>query len=262
MDLDPVVFLGPSLGRAVAARTLDAEFLPPVVRGDIDALLARPRPPCLIGIVDGRFLDSLAVSPKEVLRAVDAGIPVYGSSSMGALRAAECFPFGVTGVGRIFDAYASGAVDADDEVALVYDPDTLRATSEPLINLRFAVRAGIATGELDAAAGERFLALAKSLHFPRRTVVNVLRMLAAEGFATDGIAAYFAERAPDTKAEDALALLRALRDRLESETSATTDGVDTDGLVTGGMTAEGTDTDGMDTDGVAAPPGRFERARS
>ncbi|MEV6947708.1 TfuA-like protein [Streptomyces sp. NPDC051172] len=134
--MDPVVFLGPSLDRATAVRTLDAEYLPPVARGDIDALLARPQPPCLIGIVDGRFLGSLAVSPKEVLRAVDAGIAVYGSSSMGALRAAECGPFGVTGIGRIHDAYACGAVDADDEVALVYDPDTLHATSEPLINLR------------------------------------------------------------------------------------------------------------------------------
>ncbi|MEV6671888.1 TfuA-like protein [Streptomyces sp. NPDC051162] len=210
--MDPVVFLGPSLDRATAVRTLDAEYLPPVARGDIDALLARPQPPCLIGIVDGRFLGSLAVSPKEVLRAVDAGIAVYGSSSMGALRAAECGPFGVTGIGRIHDAYACGAVDADDEVALVYDPDTLHATSEPLINLRFAVRTGVAAGELDAATAERFLALAKSLYFPDRTVANVLRMLRAEGFATDGIAAYFADRAPDAKAEDALALLRALGD--------------------------------------------------
>ncbi|MEV4443790.1 TfuA-like protein, partial [Streptomyces sp. NPDC049577] len=158
----PVVFLGPSLDHASAARELDAEFLPPVARGDIDALLARPGRPPAVGIVDGRFLGSLCVSPKEVLRAVDQGVPVYGSSSMGALRAVECAPYGMTGVGRVFDAYASGEVDEDDEVALVYDPRTLRAASEPLINLRFAVRAGVEAGVLDAEVAARFLAIAKS----------------------------------------------------------------------------------------------------
>ncbi|MFH8983974.1 TfuA-like protein [Streptomyces varsoviensis] len=271
--MDPVVFLGPSLDRAVAARTLDAEFLPPIVRGDIDALLARPHPPCVIGIVDGRFLDSLAVSPKEVLRAVDAGIPVYGSSSMGALRAAECAPFGVTGVGRIYDAYASGAVDADDEVAIVYDPDTLCATSEPLINLRFAIEDGVAEGEFGAAVGERFLAVAKSLHFPDRTVANVLRGLAAEGLAAetgtvaetaaerDRIAAYFADRAPDTKAEDALALLGTLRDHIAAA------GAPAPPEPTITKAPEKTPDSGRatatDSDTVThTPPGRFERARS
>ncbi|MFI9237380.1 TfuA-like protein [Streptomyces sp. NPDC053079] len=220
----PVVFLGPSLDRAAAARELDAEYLPPVARGDIEALLSRPVGPPAIGIVDGRFLGAPAISPKEVLRAVDSGVPVYGSSSMGALRAVECAPYGVTGVGRVFEAYASGAVDADDEVALVYDPRTLHASSEPLINLRFAVRAGVDAGRVDATVAERFLEIAKSLYFTSRTVPAVLRLLGAElgggGAAVAELARFLAEEAPDTKREDALALLGRMRQDLGGPTEA------------------------------------------
>jgi TfuA protein len=59
------------IDRTTAAAALTAEFLPPVERGDIDRLLDRERPPEVIGIVDGKFLQALSVSPKEVLRAVE-----------------------------------------------------------------------------------------------------------------------------------------------------------------------------------------------
>ena len=81
-----VVFCGPSLSHADAAQVLDVEYLPPVGKGDLDQLLAQERPPDLIGIVDGRFFQSLAISPKEILRAIDAGVTVYGSSSMGLTK--------------------------------------------------------------------------------------------------------------------------------------------------------------------------------
>ncbi|MFF8950715.1 TfuA-like protein [Streptomyces sp. NPDC014940] len=213
----PAVFIGPSLDRESAARELDAEYLPPVARGDIEDLLGRATPPRAIGIVDGRFLDSLSISPKEVLRAVDAGIPVYGSSSMGALRAVECAPFGMIGVGRIYEAYATGAVDADDEVAIVYHPESLRAQSEPLINLRFAVEHGVERAMIEAQAAQRFLNIAKSLYFPDRTVAAVLRILRKEigDTVTEAFADFFANHAPDTKREDALELLARIRHRMQ-----------------------------------------------
>ncbi len=36
------------------------------------------------------------------------GVKVYGSSSMGALRASELDEFGMVGVGRIYECYRSG----------------------------------------------------------------------------------------------------------------------------------------------------------
>jgi hypothetical protein len=170
----PVVFAGPSVYR----RRLDdggIRFRPPVRRGDLDALLAEPDAPTHVGIVDGAFLHALALPPKEVLRALDAGIHVYGSSSLGALRAVECERYGMVGVGRIFAEYASGRIDEDDEVAMTYDPDSLRPLSEPLVSLRLALADGVAGGAVPAAAASCFLAAGKRLYFPDRTVPAILR---------------------------------------------------------------------------------------
>lgn len=213
-----VVFIGPSIDIESAARICpDAEFLPPVKRGEIGELLARTTPPEAIGIVDGKFLQSLCVSPKEVLAAIDEGVTVFGSSSMGALRAAECTPFGMVGVGKVFEAYASGRTDADDEVAVVYDEIELTALSEPLINMRFAVAAGLAAGRFEVLTGERFLTLAKDLYFPQRSIRTVLRLLAREVTAPEHarIARWFAGDAPDTKRDDALLLLERMREHLD-----------------------------------------------
>lgn len=59
-----VVFVGPSLNLASAAQELEAEFRPPICRGDLDALLARDPRPTAVGIIDGKFFQSLCISPK------------------------------------------------------------------------------------------------------------------------------------------------------------------------------------------------------
>ncbi|SNT64607.1 hypothetical protein SAMN05421812_117130 [Asanoa hainanensis] len=204
-----MVFVGPSLHGAAALERTDIEFLPPVRRGDIDALLARDAPPPAIGIVDGAFFQSLSVSPKEVLRALDVGVRLYGSSSIGALRAVECAPYGMVGVGQIYEAYQSGRINADDEVAITYDDETGRALSEPLVNLRFAVAAAEAAGVVDGALAERFLILAKRRYFPERTVALIVRDLAAEvgAGACEPLRRFLVETAPDTKRDDGLLLL-------------------------------------------------------
>ncbi|KZB79660.1 TfuA-like protein [Amycolatopsis regifaucium] len=212
-----VVFIGPSIDREAASAELDVEFLPPVKRGDLAELLARPEPPEAIGIVDGRFLQSLCISPKEVLEAMDRGVTMFGSSSMGALRAAECSPFGMVGVGKIYEEYFSGRIDADDEVAVTYDEENLSALSEPMVNLRFAIAAGVEEGAFAPETGERFLEIAKELYFPQRVTRTVLLLLRREIPADEHarIAAFFDGGAPDTKREDAVLLLAAMRDFLD-----------------------------------------------
>ncbi|MCG5218420.1 TfuA-like protein [Streptosporangium soli] len=204
-----VVFAGPSLNPELVTHRQDIEILPPIQRGDIDALLARDKPPSVIGIIDGRFMQSLSISPKEVLKAIDLGIKVFGSSSMGALRAVECAPYGMEGVGKIFDEYQSGRNDADDEVAMVYSDEDYQAVSEPLINMRFAIAAGVSAGAFEEATGESFLRTAKRLYFPERTVAQVLRLLTGEIDDAEHrrVKAFFATSAPDTKRDDATELM-------------------------------------------------------
>lgn len=91
------VFLGPTLAVADAKAELDAVYLPPVSAGDICRL--GPRSPRVIGIVDGYFEHVPAVWHKEIMWIMERGVHVFGSASMGALRAAELETFGMRGAG-------------------------------------------------------------------------------------------------------------------------------------------------------------------
>ena len=99
-----VVFLGPTLAPRDATFLLAADYLPPACQGDIYRAV-RDRRPVAIGLVDGVFQQAPAVWHREILWALTRGVHVFGAASMGALRAAELAPFGMQGVGRVFEAY-------------------------------------------------------------------------------------------------------------------------------------------------------------
>ena len=85
-----VAFLGPSLP---AREAKGFHLLPPARQGDIwRALGLRPR---AIALIDGLFEAQPSVWHREILDALDAGIPVVGGASMGALRAVELEAFGM-----------------------------------------------------------------------------------------------------------------------------------------------------------------------
>jgi hypothetical protein len=208
-----VLFVGPSLDPEQAACAFPGEIQPPIKRGDIDELMARPQRPEVIGIVDGQFLHTFQISPKEVLRALDRGVQVYGASSMGALRAAECVPFGMIGVGRIFEMYRSGEIDADDEVAITFDGDSQRALSEPMVNIRIALQAAVDAAVVGQATADHVTAVAKSLYFPDRSYARVMHEVRGQLGAAEhaALAAYLlGGSAPDQKRTDALELIEMM----------------------------------------------------
>jgi hypothetical protein len=199
---DTVVFLGPSLTRQDAERVLDADYLPPICRGDLDRLPEHVR---FVGIVDGEFYQSLSVSPKEVLKILRRGVTVFGASSMGALRAAETWKLGTIGVGQVFTMFRDGILDADDEVALIYEPVTYRKLSEPLVNLRSALDMAAAAGAIDETEKYDLLLKMKSLYFPERSHHALQAM-------SPRLRNYFRSvPLPDVKRDDALQLLNAIR---------------------------------------------------
>ena len=130
------MFVGPTLRPEDLAAAGDIAFLPPVAQGDVYRI-AQERP-IAIGIVDGYFEGVLSVWHKEILWAMAEGIHLFGSASMGALRAAELHPFGMRGIGRIFEAYRDGELEDDDEVAVIHGPPETGylALSEAMVNIR------------------------------------------------------------------------------------------------------------------------------
>ena len=75
-----------------------------------------------LDLIAGAFGQSLSVWHKEILFALEQGIVVLGAASMGALRAAELDRFGVQGVGEVYRLFSSGALEDDDEVAVMHQP--------------------------------------------------------------------------------------------------------------------------------------------
>jgi len=211
----PVVFLGPSLPLEEATALLPgASFRPPIRRGDLRPLLDDPPP--AVGIVDGEFFQGLAVSPKEILPLLRRGVAVFGASSMGALRAVELEGHGMRGVGRIFELFRSGRLIADDEVALVFCPATLRPLAEPLVNIRLALGAAHGTGLISLAELIGLTRRMKKLYFPDRTRERLFAELASltgpERAAA--IRRWWLAEAPDAKAEDARDLLHGIAEHL------------------------------------------------
>src|SRR5213078_1461876 len=112
------IFTGPTISPAEASAELKAVYLPPAAEGDVYRVaLHRPQ---AIGIIDGYFQSIPTVRHKEILWAMSRGIHVFGSASMGALRAAELAAFGMEGAGKIFKLYRDGVLDDDDEVAIAH----------------------------------------------------------------------------------------------------------------------------------------------
>jgi hypothetical protein len=210
--LRPLVFLGPSLPLAEAKRELpDGLFLPPVKRGSLLPFLEDPPP--AIGIVDGEFFQSFAISTQEILPYLERGVPVFGSSSMGALRAVELEPYGMTGIGEVFEMFRDGRLDADDEVAMTFCPETLRPLSEPMVTLRGALAECRRQGLLSSHECRTVTARLKAAYFPERTRFRLFDEL--RGIVTPErlvrIREWWQESAPDVKADDARSLLRRMR---------------------------------------------------
>jgi len=212
--LTAYVFVGPTLRVAEARSELDAVYLPPVAQGDVyRAVRAGAR---AIGIIDGYFERIPAVWHKEILWAMADGVHVFGSASMGALRAAELAAFGMIGVGSIFEAFASGRLEDDDEVAVAHGPAEtgFLAGSDAMVNIRATLAAAVAQSILGEASAGVLERVAKNLFYPDRSYPTLLRRSAEIGVSQAELSAleiWLPSGRVDLKRQDALAMLRAMR---------------------------------------------------
>jgi SAM-dependent methyltransferase len=213
------VFLGPTLPPDEARPVLDAVYLPPAAQGDLyRAALLRPQ---AIALVDGLFRQVPSVWHKEILFAMSEGVHVFGSSSMGALRAAELAEFGMEGVGQVFDAYRDGRLEDDDEVAVIHGAEETgyRPLSEAMVNIRATLRHAVAQSVLAPDTAEALTDAGKALFYPDRSFRAILR-IARERALPAGEIDRFEEWLPhgrvDIKRLDALALLQLLGERVQS----------------------------------------------
>ncbi|MDZ7577301.1 MAG: TfuA-like protein [Candidatus Nanopelagicales bacterium] len=213
-----VVFAGPTIGHSdVRALLPAARVMPPIAAADLWDLDLGPGD--TVAVIDGYYFQRRSVRHKELVALCDRGVTVAGAASLGALRAAELEPFGMIGVGQVFQWYRSGLIEGDDEVAVVHGSpaEGFPAFSEAMVTVRATVDAAVAAGDCPPRSADLIVAALVAMPFTERTVAGMLTRIAAElgPELAEEFARIWTKWQVDVKREDAETLLRMIaRDEL------------------------------------------------
>ena len=205
-----IIYTGLSLSFDEAKEILDSHddveviYKRPIKRGDLGHDIKEN--PDIIGIIDGVFHQNSSVGHKEILNVINEGITVVGASSMGALRASELDTLGMTGIGYVYEQYATGKVASDDDVAVMLDSETLEALSEPLINMEYVFENAVRENIITENQKDELIKIAKSTFYPKRNYSQTLSSSSLDD-ETKSKLIDFIRRSVDIKKEDAKELI-------------------------------------------------------
>ena len=205
-----LIFAGQTLTAAQVHRILPhAEVRPPIERGDAHRALAEGAN--VLGVVDGAFLDDAAVTTTELVDAMRVGVRVFGSSGVGAIRAAELDHLGMTGCGLIYERIKSGPYFRDDALGLV---------GVSLIELDLTLARLVLQKKVPAALAREILAHGAALHFSKRTFEQLLGTFRAGDSKAAKACALIEKHLVRQKTLDGQALLITVRDALATTARA------------------------------------------
>ena len=213
-----IIFTGLSVRFDDAKEILDSTeeieviYKNPVKRGDVWAAISEN--PDIIGIIDGVFHQSPSVGHKEILEAIKRDIKVIGASSMGALRASELDVLGMIGIGYVYRQYAEGIITSDDDVAVVFDSESLEAYSEPLVNMDYVFKKAVKSGIITEDDRLNLYKIAKSIFYPKRNYSSVLAESSLNKDKKEELD-QFISKSVNIKEEDGKELLRYIKKMIE-----------------------------------------------
>ena len=173
-----IIYTGLSLSFDEAREILDSDekreiiYKRPIKRGDLGIDLKEK--PDVICIIDGVFHQNSAVGHREILKAINKGVKVYGASSMGALRASELDSLGMIGIGWCYEQYASGNVNSDDDVAVMLDSTTLEPLSTPLISMDYVFKNAVKNNIISQSEKDELIKITKKTYYPKRNYAQTL----------------------------------------------------------------------------------------
>jgi TfuA protein len=144
----------------------------PIKRGDLD--WATKNQGQIAVIIDGRFDQTLAISPGEIMDAMRAGVRVFGSSSMGAMRAVELRHQGMIGYGAIFEYLLKEDYFKDDYLAQVFAEDITGWEASPsYIDVFFNLRHLVEKNKISKREFTGILNLLDRTHYSNRSFENM-----------------------------------------------------------------------------------------
>ena len=213
-----IIYTGLSLSFDEAREILDSHedveviYKRPIKRGDLGHDMKEN--PDIIGIIDGVFHQNSSVGHKEILNVINSGVTVVGASSMGALRASELDSLGMTGIGYVYEQYATGKVASDDDVAVMLDSETLEALSEPLINMNYVFTNAVSENIITQEQKDELIKIAKSTFYPKRNYSQTLNSSSLDDETKSNLI-NFIRVSVDIKKEDAKELIRYIADMIK-----------------------------------------------
>ena len=208
-----IIFIGLSEKASNAKKIIDADYRPPVKRGDI--LKALNDKPDIIGIIDGVFHQYPAVSHKEIMKALDEGVTVVGGSSMGALRASELDSLGMIGIGYVYQHYRDGIINSDDDVAVSFDSESGTLLSEALVNVDYKLNLAVEEGIINPELKKHIIKTAKSIYYPKRNYYNIFKKSELDEDTINKLSDFIV-KIPDIKTLDAIDVLKYIK-KLDDE---------------------------------------------
>jgi hypothetical protein len=220
----PIIFLGPSLSHERARKIFDADYKPPARKGDF-LRLAADFDVKLVGFVDGVFLQDYPPTPIEVYHlARKDTVLLAGAASLGALRAVELEKFGMVGIGKIFQLYKSGKLNADDEVAVTFAPEgDYHLQSEAMIDIRYNLYLAHKKRIISKKTKSVLAKLAKEIYFPHRNYTYIIEEAKSKyptlGSEIISFGSYIISNRKSLKEMDAIRLVKYLKKRYESTIS-------------------------------------------
>jgi len=186
MTYDTHVYLGPTLNLQEAKKHLhQAYYHPPVQCGDLTRVF-RLKPKRIV-IIDGIYERVPAVWHKEIMLCLDNGVEIYGAASMGALRAAELHPFGMIGVGQVFQDFLNKKLNDDDEVAVLHQNQEMNYTpiNDAMVNIRATLELAFQHGIIPMATKQHLIDVCKRQFYPHRSLEKAILQFEKQN-PTDG----------------------------------------------------------------------------
>ncbi|MET0748313.1 MAG: TfuA-like protein [Rhizobium sp.] len=205
-----VIFAGPTVHAANLQPSVEYQLRPPARQGDV--FRAVQDGAHVIGLIDGVYEDVPAIWHKEILYGLSKGVHTFGAASMGALRAAECSPFGMVGIGQIYEDYASGRLENDSDVAQSHAPADMGylPLSEALVNVHATLCHCLERCLITEDEHDRLQVAAERIFFKNRTYRQLTRAAIPNVERAGTVLAILKAHSVNLKFDDAQRLIEAV----------------------------------------------------
>jgi YcaO-like protein with predicted kinase domain len=216
-----VVFAGGSLLREDYINDSDIVYVSPAEQGDMLMTILEGFKNILI--IDGYFYSKFPCTTFEVMLALENNINVFGSSSIGALRAVELDNYGMRGIGYVYNYLKKQRIKPYHIVAQVYDEQD-KPLSTPLVNIIYFLESALNEGVISKDDFDKCFNLVDNIHFLNLSFKYFFKQLKSKNIVPESVVSELenylfvkGEQYFDIKKKDALLLLNNFKSILQSQ---------------------------------------------